>query len=329
MTGTIRWGILGTGDIARQFASDLAWVEGAELLAIGSRRQESADRFAARFGIPRAYGAYEALAADRDVDVVYIGTPHPRHKADTLLCLAQGKAVLCEKPFALNAAEAEEMITAARTRGLFLMEAMWTAFFPAVEAALKAVRDGVLGVPRLVRADFAYAAAYDPSSRLFNLDLGGGALLDIGIYTVALAQMFLNALPKEVHSSVRMAETGVDEESSLLLRYPSGAAAVLANSLRYDMPQEALVAGDKGYIRLPHSFSQPDSYTICTGGTEKRVSYSRQGYGYHHEARAVGECLRAGRTECPAAPLAETRRTLEILDTVRAQWGFRYPSEAE
>ncbi len=323
----IRWGILGTGDIARQFASDLALVEEAELAAVGSRRRETADRFGARFDIPRRYAGYERLVLDEEVDVVYIATPHPRHRNDALLCLEHGKAVLCEKPFALNAAQAEQMVSAARARGLFLMEAMWTAFFPAVRAALKAVRDGAIGVPRLVRADFAYKAAFDPAWRLFNVALGGGALLDIGIYTVALAQMFLNAYPDTIHSTVRMAETGVDEESVLAMRYPSGAAAVLTNSLRYDAPQEALIAGDGGYVRLPHPFSQPDSYTIRTGDTEKRVAYARQGYGYHLEAREVTQCLREGRTESAVAPLEETLRTLRILDTVRAQWNFAYPSE--
>ena len=329
MSEPIRWGILGTGDIARQFASDLALVEGAELLAIGSRRQASADRFGDRFGVSRRYAGYERLACDDDLDVVYVGTPHPRHHADTLLCLGHGKAVLCEKPFALNAAQAAEMVAAARARGLFLMEAMWTAFFPAVRAALKAVGDGVLGVPRLVRADFAYAAAYDPAWRLFNPELGGGALLDIGIYTVALAQMFLRDVPTEVHSTVRMADTGVDEESALLLRYPSGALAVLTNSLRYSAPQEALIVGDEGHIRLPHPFAQPDSYTLCRGDTEKRVSYTRRGYGYHLEAAEVVRCLRAGLTESPVAPLDDMQRTLGILDTVRAQWGFTYPMETD
>ena len=328
MTQDIRWGILGTGDIARQFADDLRLVEGAELLAVGSRRQETADRFADTRGIPRRYGAYEALANDPDLDVVYIATPHTRHHDDALLCLEAGKAVLCEKPFTLNAAEAERLVQCARGRGLFLMEAMWTFFFPAFRVLRDLLEREALGAVHTVRADFSYRAAYDPASRLFDKALGGGALLDIGVYGVALAQLVFGHVPQRIESAVNWAPTGVDASSALLLSYESGGTALLGSSLRADAPQDACIVGARGWARLPHRFSQPDELVVCVDGKQERHVFPRAGYGYCHEAREVTRCLRAGEMESPAAPVDHTRDVMRVLDAVRAQWGLRYPDEA-
>lgn len=328
MTQDIRWGILGTGDIARQFAEDLRLVDGAELLAVGSRRRETADRFGDTHGIPRRHTPYEAMAHDPDVDVVYIATPHIRHHDDALLCLEAGKAVLCEKPFTLNAAQAERLVQCARERGLFLMEAMWTFFFPAFRVLHDLLEKEALGAVHTVRADFSYRAAYDPAGRLFDKALGGGALLDIGVYGVALAQRVFGRAPQHIDSTVNWAPTGVDASSALLFSYESGGAALLSNSLRADAPQDAYIVGERGWARLPHRFSQPGELTVCVDGKEERHTFPRDGYGYCYEAREVTRSLRAGETECPVAPLDHSLSVMHTLDRVRSEWGLRYPGEA-
>ncbi|GMV93038.1 MAG: oxidoreductase [Candidatus Hydrogenedentota bacterium] len=327
MSKKIRWGILGTGDIARQMAEDLRLVEGAELRAVASRTEPRARQFAGTHQIPFHYGSYEALVDDPAIDVVYIATPHVRHCADTLLCIAAGKAVVCEKPLAMNAREAQRMVDAAREAGVFLMEAMWTAFFPAIQWGLGALGDGVIGTPRFVSADFSYAATLGPESRLFNKELGGGALLDIGVYPVALADMVFEIEPERIATTWTRGETGVDVASGIIFDYPASGRAVLSSSLLYDAPQDAVIAGDDGYITFPGRFSQPDSCRIVAKGEVSERIFDREGYGYHYEARDVVECLNRGRTESIWAPLDATLRVMRTLDRIREQWGLRYPND--
>ena len=327
MSDQIRWGILGTGDIARQMAEDLRRVDGADLRAVASRTEARAREFGDTHAIPVRYDTYESLAGDPDIDVVYIATPHVRHCSDALMCIGAGKAVLCEKPLAMNAVEAQRMVDAAESAGVFLMEAMWTAFFPAVQYALGALEDGAIGTPRFVSADFSYRATLGPESRLFNKQLGGGALLDIGIYPVALADMVFEMEPQRIVSSWTQGETGVDIASGMVLDFPGSGRAVLSSSLLYDAPQPGVIAGDDGYIVLRERFSQPDHCRIVAHGEVTDRNFDREGYGYHYEAQAAVDCLRRGDTQSVRAPWDASLRVMRVLDRIRADWGLRYPND--
>ncbi len=323
----IRWGILGTGGIAAHFATGLGSVPGAAITAVGSRTQEAADRFGERFGVPRRHGSYAALAADPEVDVVYVATPHTLHRANSLLCLGAGKAVLCEKPFALNAGEAAEVIAAARARGLFLMEAMWSRYYPAMVRARELLAAGAIGEPRLLHADLGFRATVNPVGRLFNPALGGGALLDVGVYPVSLASMIFGE-PTAIASQAHLGETGVDEQAGMVLSYAGGQLAVLYTSIRTLTPHEALIMGTAGMLRLGLDWHKPNRLTITKPGQpEEVIPLPFEGNGYNYEAIEVGDCLRAGRRESAAMPLDETLAIMRTLDTIRAQWGLRYPGE--
>lgn len=323
----IRWGILSTGNIAEQFAKGLAAVPDAELVAVGSRSQESADRFGAKYDVAHRHASYEALANDADVDVIYVATPHPLHAENTLLCLQAGKAVLCEKPFALNAAQAGRMIDEARSRKLFLMDAMWTRFLPHIVRLRELVAEGAIGDLRLLSADFGFRTAFDPKSRLFDPALGGGALLDVGIYPVALASMLLGT-PHTISSQAEIGATGVDEQSAFVFGYNHGALAALTCATRTATAQVATMYGTKGSIQLNSQWWSPSSLTVMREGEAEQVlTFDHIGNGYNYEAAEVGACLRAGRTESAIMPLDETLELMRTLDTIRGQWGLRYPSE--
>lgn len=324
--GPTRWGILGTGDIARQFASDLNLLDDAHLLAVGSRSQEKADRFGAAHSIPKRYSTYEALVLDPDIDLVYIATPHPRHAEDALHCLDREKGVVCEKPFAMNSAEAERMVATAREKNLFLMEAMWTLCFPAVREVLSAIRRGDIGEPRMLKADFCFRIPFDPRFRLFNPNLGGGALLDVGVYPVALAQAVFGSEPQTVVSIVHIGESGVDEQSSILLGYSEGRIANLSCASRTELPQKAFIAGTEGWIRIPR-FSQPDSFTLGDSKREETRRFERVGFGYAFEALEAMRAFVNGEKESPLIPLDLSLSVMRTLDRIRTDWGLRYPSE--
>lgn len=327
MTDTLRWGILSTGNIASQFARGLQALPDAELLAVGSRSQASADAFGDTFGVPRRYATYEALAADPDIEAIYIGTPHPFHADNARLCLQAGKAVLCEKPFALNAREAADVIALARERGLFLMEAMWTRFFPAMVKLRELIAEGVIGDVRMLTADFGYRAEFDPKHRTFAPELGGGGLLDVGIYPLSLAFSLLGA-PADVVSQVHLGETGVDEQAALVLKYAQGQLALLSCATRTRTPQEAVIAGTKGFIRMPTRWWVPQRFILELEGQQEQVfDVPFEGNGYNYEAAEVMRCLREGLTESPIMPLDETLAILRTMDSIRAGWGLVYPGE--
>jgi predicted dehydrogenase len=328
MTSKVRWGILGTGNIAKQLARGLAVLPEAELLAVGSRSQAKADGFGEQFDVERRYASYADLANDPDVDVVYIATPHSRHREDSVLCLQAGKAVLCEKPFAINAAEAREMISLARERRLFLMEAMWTRFLPVLGRVRQLLADGVIGDLRMLTADFGFCASFNPQMRLFNPELGGGALLDVGIYPISLASMVFGTRPTRVSSMAHLGQTGVDEQSAVIMGYGQGQMAVLSAAVRIETPQEAVLIGTEGWIRLHTPWWKPAALTVSIRGQEDRTeSLPMEGNGYNYEAAEVMACLRAGKPESDVMPLDETLAIIETLDQIRAQWGMRYPME--
>lgn len=328
MSDNIRWGILGTGNIARQFAEGLKSARGAVLQAVGSRTRETAEQFGAAFDIPHRHESYEALAADPEVDVVYVATPHPLHKGNAILCLEAGKAVLCEKPFTINRCEAEEVVACARRNQRFIMEAMWTRFLPTVRQAASWVREGVIGDVRMIRADFGFRADYNEESRLFDPSMGGGGLLDVGIYPVSLAALFLGVNPVNITSAATIGPTGVDDQNVIVLHYANGALAVAASAVRTETPQDACIIGEKGFITLHPLFWRGDTITLSVQGRDPETLHlPLTGNGYNYEAEAVMDCMRAGKTECDLMTLEDTVALMGILDTARAQWGLRYPME--
>ncbi len=319
---------MGAGHIAGKFAQGLTWLEGAELVAIGSRAQGTADAFGDRFGVPHRHASYEALAADPDVDVVYVATPHPMHRANSLLCLEAGKAVLCEKPFAVNAGEAAEVVACGRERGLFLMEAMWSRFLPAYVELRRILAEGLIGEVRMVKADFGYRSWWYPEGRLLNPALAGGALLDVGCYTVSLASMVFGGPPDRVTGLAHIGETGVDEQAGVVLGYGGGALAVLTCAVRTATPFDAHVAGTEGFVRIHHPCWVPTRMALVpASGEEQPLEVSYEGNGFNYEAAEVMACLRAGRTESDVMPLDESVAIMETLDRIRAQWGLKYPME--
>lgn len=325
----ICWGILGTGRIAADFATGLAAVEDAELVAIGSRTQESADAFAARFDIPHRHASYDALAADPDVDIVYVATPHPLHKDNTILCLRAGKGVLCEKPFAMNASEAQEMIDCARANGSFLMEAMWTRYLPHMREMMRRIEDGQIGEVRLMQADFCYRARLNPESRIFNPALGGGALLDVGVYPISLAHQLLGE-PAHMVSLAHLGKTGVDELASILFQYDGGALAVLTTAIRANTPHTVVISGTEGQIVIHERWWGPSGFTISRDGREpETVQPTTVGNGWNYEAVECGHCLRKGLLESLLMPWDETLAIMRLMDRLRADWGLRYPMEEQ
>lgn len=329
-TSTIRWGILGTGKIAHKFATGLQSAPGAELVAIGSRTQETAETFADTYGAPHRHGSYEALAADSDVDVIYVATPHPQHKDATLLCLDHGKAVLCEKPIAMNLRQATQMVASAREKNLFLMEAMWTRFRPAVRKAVDLVDQGAIGTPELFTIAVGWASPFDLSSRLFDKGLGGGILLDGGVYPISLASHVLGS-PQAIASLAHMAPSDVDDQAGVVLSYESGAIASIAFSSRVTPHSIATLIGTEGRIEFHEDWHKPEGLTLRRkdGSAESFDFTLSEGNGYQYEAIHVMECLRAGKTESDIMPLDESLDVMKTLDAVREQWGLTYDADLE
>ena len=326
MADKIRWGIFGTGNIAAKFAEGLSVLPDAELVAVGSRSQAAADAFAARFNVPRRHASYAALAQDSAVDALYVATPHPFHEENTLLGLSAGKAVLCEKPFALNARQAETMIKTARAKKLLLMEAMWTRFLPPLVRLRELLANGAIGEPRLLTADFGFHASAR-QGRWFEPALGGGALLDVGVYPVSLASMVFGP-PKLVNGFADIGPTGVDEQAAIILSHPHGQLAALHAAIRTNTPQEATVFGTRGRIHLHAGWWKGSAMThYLDAGGEEFLEFPFTGNGYQFEAKEFMNCLREGRTESPVMPLDETLSIMRTLDSLRAQWSLKYPME--
>jgi predicted dehydrogenase len=322
----IRWGVLGPGGIASGFAEAMQWAEGGTIAAVASRSAERAAAFGDRFDIPARYGDYDALAADPDVDVVYVATPHARHEADTIGLLQAGKHVLCEKPFALNALQAARMAEEARRRGLFLMEAIWSRFLPAYRSLVEVIGEGRIGEPLLVEADFGFRRPVDPVHRHFALELGGGALLDLGIYPIQLCTLVLGPIERIVADGV-VGETGVDEVVTALLHHPGDRLGVVKAALRVGMTCTARIAGSEGVIDLPAMMHCPGSITVSGAAGTELIDASYEGNGLRFEIDEVHRCLAEGRTESSVVALDESIALATALDAIRAQLGVVYPGE--
>ena len=324
----IRWGILGCGNIAKKFASDIQYVEGATLTACGSRSKNTADEFANKFSIPNSHDSYTALVNDKDVDVIYVASPHGLHYEHVLLCLQNKKAVLCEKAFAINSRQANEMIDEAKRQKLFLMEALWSKFTPQYNTMQQMITNGELGEIESMLVNFGFIPEAPFPSRLYEPLLGGGSLLDIGIYNVFYALSVLGR-PDIIEASMTPANTGVDEQCAATFRYHDGRIAQLFSTFSSNLATEADINGRKGRLRLTPRFYNPTTAVIefYPGRIDSKKiipHHSEPGFGYQYQARHVCDCLRQGITESPVMTHADTLLIMETLDRIRAGAGIHY-----
>lgn len=326
MAKKIRWGILGCGKIAHKFASDLKLVDDADLAAVGSRDAERANEFAKAHHALKVFYSYEELAASPDVDVIYIATPHGLHYEHVMLCLDHKKPALCEKAFGLNLRQVMEMTERAKTEGVFLMEAFWTKFLPQYQELVRIIERGEIGEIKMIQADFGFKASQPSAQRLYDPLLGGGSLLDIGLYPVFLAQSLLGR-PTDVQAMVSNFETGVDEQCVMTLKFGNGALAVLSSTFAVETPVEAMVAGTQGRVHMRNRFHNAmATMELVTGRDDVRKIevFREEGFGYQFEARHVGDCLRKGLSESPVMSHADSVLLMETLDRLRQACGIRY-----
>ena len=321
-----KWGILGPGGIARAFAKDLQLLEGHEVAAVGSRTLINAQEFAKSFG-GTAYGSYEELVADPAVDAIYVATPHPAHKENVVLALSAGKPVLCEKPFAVNAKEAQEVVAAAQKNNIALMEAMWARFLPHYAQVREIIASGVLGTILTVQADHGQRLADRNIPRLVEPSLAGGALLDLGIYPVSFAHMVLGN-PSKITASGVLTDKGVDAQTSMIFDYSSGAQAILNTTMIEQTPCRAVVAGVNGWLEIDRTFYNPTSMRVTLlDGSVTQYPDTYTGHGLREQAEAFKKLVTSGQTESEILSWKDTVDIMHTLDTVRAQIGLCYPFE--
>lgn len=321
----IKWGILGCGKIARKFSADLQLVDDSRCYAVAATDGNRAQAFAKEFGFELAFDSYEKLCQS-DVEVIYIATPHGFHHQHVLLCLQHRKPVLCEKAFALNLHQLEQMVSLSRKSSVFMMEAFWTRFLPQYQMIKSLIDSGEIGEIATISADFGFNATDPPAPRLYDPALGGGALLDIGIYPVFLAQSLLGR-PDKISAEMSAYDSGVDQQISMSLRFSSGALASLQATLKSDTPVEAVINGTKGRIRITNRFHNASSkiFLSTNGSTESEIQIHREsGYGYQFEARHVQDCLTKNLFESPTWSLTDSLLLMETLDRIRASCGIRY-----
>jgi predicted dehydrogenase len=324
----IRWGILGAGGIANAVCSDIALADGHVVAAVAARDAARAAGFAERFAGADSYDSYADLVSDPDVDVVYVATTHPNHHDNAILAIEAGKPVLIEKPLCLNAADAREVLGAAERAGVFAMEAMWMRTNPLIRKAEQLIADGAIGEIRGVRAEFGIGLPYDEKHRLYDLANGGGALLDLGVYPVTFAYLFLGG-PESVTVTGSLASSGVDLTAAMQWQGKDGVTAQLWCSIPTPAPNRAVVLGSDGWIETEGQAHRPTGLIVQTPAGREHIPdpIAGQGYGYGPEIAEVGRCLRAGLIESPLIPHADTIAIMELLDNARAELGVRYPGE--
>lgn len=317
---TINWGILSTGNIAHSFAQDFRYVKGGKITAVASRSLDKADAFAKKYKIEKAYGSYEQLLSDPKIDAVYIATPHNFHFQNTSDALKKGKAVLCEKPITINPGECRKLIELSRSTNTYLMEAMWTYFLPPVQKAAEWIREGKIGKVQQIKAEFGFKANYDPKNRLFNPELAGGALFDIGIYPIALACLLQQEHPSQMTVDVKKADTGVDHEETMVFNYPDGSKARLHASLLADLPNEAVIIGENGQIKVPDFFKAKECFLYTQDELVEHHTDNRKSIGYNFEISAVNQDLLAGKIQSDIVSLETSQKFQEIMEKVMKQF---------
>ncbi len=320
---TINWGIIGLGNIANKFAQDLLTIKGAQLYAVASRSQEKADTFASKYSAIKAYNSYEALVNDSNIDAVYIATPHALHKENTLLCLEHNMAVLCEKPFAMNTAEVNVMIDKAKEKKVLLMEALWTYFLPHYQYVLKELNNKTYGDILKIEADFGFYREFDDTSRLFKKSLGGGSLLDIGIYPIFAALSSLG-VPQDIKANATFFENGADSSCSMVFNYDNDITAHLKSTLLEDTPIEAIFYCEKGTIKINGGFFMPTTVSLISNNKEKTVDFNYKTIGYNYEILHFNNLLREGKTESDVMNFEFSKQLIKLLDDVRSSIKLKY-----
>lgn len=325
---TVKWGLIGAGNISSKFAKALNSLEHTQITAIASRDIVKARAFADRFSIEKAYGSYEEIVRDPEIDVIYIGTPHTEHRENAKLCMINGKAVLCEKPFTLNYEEAKELEELAREHDVFLMEAMWTKFLPATKVVKQWIDHKLIGDVRFMKIDFGYRAEFDPRHRLFDPALGGGALLDVGVYPISYAIHLMGGMPDQVVASALLGESGVDEVNTITMKYGKGVLASISSAITANTGNEAVIIGDKGRIVVPEYWTAESAEAYDSNGKlTDTFLHPFTSSGYVYEAEEVNQCIREGKKQSDIIPLSATLDIMKLMDDIRAEWGLVYPSE--
>lgn len=330
MKNKVRWGIISTGHISGKFAEALAILPETELVAVASRNIEMANKFAEKHNVSKAYATYQELADDPDVDAVYIGTPHTFHLENSVMCMRKGKAVLCEKALTINAAEAREMVRVAREENVFLMEAMIPRHVPLLKKVLQWIKDGRIGEVRMVKASRCARGEFASGARQMNPELGGGSLLDVGVYVISFASMIFKKSPVEVVGVGHIGDLGSDEQGVAILKYDKGEIADLSFALRTAAVNEAYILGTEGYIKVHDVFAVPTKASLFIN--KKEVDVIEEpiiGNALNYEAEEVMRCMKEGLKESPLMPLDESIEIMEIMDSIRKPWGLVYSNDKQ
>ncbi len=327
MEKIIKWGILATGRIAHKFATDLKLVPDAEFYAVASRDKTKSEDFKNKYGAKVSYGSYEELTLDPEVEVVYIATPHSMHFNCTMMCLEAGKHVLCEKPVGMNSVELDQMIKKAKEKGVFFMEALWTRFIPSYLKFRELVLDGTIGEPKYVQSDFGFVAPPTPGWRFVNKTLGGGSLLDIGIYPVFLS-LDLFGVPESIEARAILNKYDIDEVCSMVFEYrKKQLLTALSSTIAANTPVESAVYGTRGNVKLNRWWHTPTSVTLTVDGRTEQFDFDEKGFGYQYEAMEVNNCIKKGATESEVFPLRRSVELHKTLDLIRGQIGLKYEAD--
>ncbi|MCF4101455.1 Gfo/Idh/MocA family oxidoreductase [Gillisia sp. M10.2A] len=320
---TFKWGIIGLGKIAGKFASDLQKIPNAELYAVASRSDEKAEEFAKQYNAIKSYGSYDDLVNDAEVEVIYIATPHVFHFEHTMLCLKHKKAVLCEKPFAINSDQVKKMIATSISENVFLMEALWTHFLPHYKYVLELVRTKEFGEITHLKADFGFAAPVDLDKRIYNKKLGGGSLLDVGIYPV-FAALSLLGKPDKIRANATLGNTGIDKDCSMIFEYANNNKAHLYSSIHEDTPTQAVITFEKAKVTVNSRFHEPSSVTVEENGDQEIKTFETNCIGYKYEALHVQEMLSQNRIESDIMTFNKSLKLIGLLDAIREEIGLEY-----
>ncbi len=323
MSKTINWGIIGLGNIAHKFAKDLLTFKDAKLYAVASRTQEKANEFASEYNATKAYSNYEALVKDKSVDAIYVATPHALHKENALLCLEHNIPVLCEKPFAMNIDQVNEMISKAKEKKVLLMEALWTYFLPHYQYVLDVIQKDTYGKVLKLEADFGFYRAFNNDARLFNKELGGGSLLDIGIYPIFAALSSLG-VPENIEANATFFENGADSSCNINFKYDNNVTANLKSTLLEDTPTEAIFYCEKGIIKINKGFFGPTTVTLIVDGIEKLIDFNYSTIGYNYEISHFNKLIRNNKTESDIMTFEFSQQLISLLDKVRKSINLNY-----
>ncbi|HHV12120.1 MAG TPA: Gfo/Idh/MocA family oxidoreductase [Clostridiales bacterium] len=327
MGSTFKWGIIGPGIIANTFATSIGFIPEASITAVGGRNMGKVNEFADKFNIANRYNSYEEVIADKEVNAVYIALPNTLHYEYIKKAIDGGKAVLCEKPLVLNSVESEKIIAYAREKKVFLMEAVWTRFLPIHKVVKEWINSGEIGDVRMIRADFAFNVPWPAGDRHINKELGGGAIMDVGVYLISYAHQILGEHPEKVVSVPYIDETGVDVKNSFIMSYKNGTLVSCNSSVITDMPQDCYIFGSKGHIVVKDFWRSTYAYIEERGEKVKEATMPFTGNGYEEEAIEVMNCVNAGKTESDILPLDDSLAYARIITNMRKEWNLLFPGE--